>query len=382
MLGAGDADMAGEQAVLRALADLGDTERGALATVVHVDGSAYRREGAQMLILPGETEAPRTIGLLSGGCLEDDVAAHGRQLLAGGPPILLHYDLRADGEDLWGLGLGCNGAVDVLVQSLQPGPLPYVRAARWLLDGYDALVATVIESEGAAPPPGRQLALREDGEAYGSLGHPHLDAVALSVAGAAQPSHSDWLQLPGPDGGRVRVFFDRCRAPAVLCIFGAGADVPPVVAMAARLGFRVFVVDHRRALLTADRLPGAERLLPVRPEDLGAGLAEVRFDAAVVMTHNFASDTEILRYLLGRPHLAYLGVLGPAARTERILRRIGAQAPSHLYGPVGLDIGAATPEEIACSILAEAIAVLRGRSGGHLRDHPGPIHATAAPVQR
>jgi xanthine dehydrogenase accessory factor len=368
--------MAGEQAVLRALADVGDGEPGALATVVHVDGSAYRREGAQMLILPGPGDAPHTVGLLSGGCLEDDVVAHARGILGGGPARLVRYDLRADGDDLWGLGLGCNGAVDVLVQSLLPGPLPYVAAARWQLDGHDVLVATVTEREGeGVPAPGAQIAIRAGGEAVGTLGDPHLDAVALAAAGEGGPSHDQWLELPGR--GRVRVFFDRGRSPAVFVIFGAGADVPPVVAAAARVGLRVVVVDHRRALLTPDRLPGAERLLAVRPEDLGTGLDGMRMDAALVMTHNFRSDGDILRYLAQR-RPRYLGVLGPAARTQRLLKREGIAAPPGLYGPVGLDIGAANPEEIALSIVAEALAVLRGRPGGHLRDHPGPIHAAAA----
>jgi xanthine dehydrogenase accessory factor len=371
--------MAGEQAVLRALADLG-REPGALGTVVHVDGSAYRREGAQMLIVPGPADTPHTVGLLSGGCLEDDVTAHARPLMHGGPAQLLRYDLRADGDDLWGLGLGCNGVVDVLLQSLLPGPLPYAAAARWQLDGHDVLVATVIEAEGeGVPQPGAQIAIQAGGEAVGGLGDPHLDAVALGAVGEQVPSHDDWLELPGR--GRVRVFFDHCRAPAVLVIFGAGADVPPVVAAAARVGFRVFVVDHRRALLTADRLTGAERLLPVRPEELDGGLAGVPMDAALVMTHNFQSDGHILRYLAGR-RLHYLGALGPAARTERILKREDLAAPACLYGPAGLDIGAANPEEIAVSIVAEVLAVLRGRRGGHLRDNSGPIHATATPLQR
>jgi xanthine dehydrogenase accessory factor len=371
--------MAGEQAVLRALADIG-AEPGALATVVHVDGSAYRREGAQMLIVPGPADAPHTVGLLSGGCLEDDVTAHARDLLRGGPPQLLRYDLRADGDDLWGLGLGCNGVVDVRVQSLRPGPLPYATAARWQLEGHDVLVATVMEAEGeGVPAPGAQIAIRADGEATGGLGDAHLDAVALAAVGEAVPSHDDWLELPGR--GRARIFFDHCRAPASFVIFGAGADVPPVVAAAARVGLRVFVVDHRRALLTAERLPGAERLLPVRPEELEAGLSEVPMHAALIMTHNFGSDEHILRYLARRGP-RYLGVLGPAARTERLLRRQELAPPPGLYGPVGLDLGAANPEEIALSIVAEVLAVLHGRQGGHLKDTPGPIHAAASALPR
>jgi len=365
--------MSGEHAVLRALADVG-TEPGALATVVHVDGSAYRREGAQMLILAGPAGAPHTVGLLSGGCLEDDVVAHARDVLEGGECKLLRYDLRADGEDLWGLGLGCNGAVDVLVQSLLPGPLPYAAAARWQMDGRDVLVATVTEREGdGAPAPGRQMAIAADGEAVGGLGHPYLDALAVAAASEHLPAHADWVDLP--ESGRVKVFFDPCRAPAVFAIFGAGADVPPVVAAAARVGFRVFVVDHRRALLVPDRLPGAERLLAVRPEDLDSGLAGVKLDAALVITHNFQSDSHILRHLAGR-RLRYLGVLGPTARTERLLKREVLEQPEALFGPAGLDIGASTPEEIALSIVAEAVAALRGRDGGHLKDHLGPIHAT------
>jgi xanthine dehydrogenase accessory factor len=346
------------QELLRALAAPAAPDGpAAIATVVHVDGSAYRREGAQMLVW----RDGRRLGLLSGGCLEDDVALHAPKVFDGGAPLLLGYDLRADGDDLWGLGIGCNGAVEVFVEGLDPEH-PLRQSARWLLDGRSVSSALVLDG----PDAGRRLLRSADGRTAGSL----PDAVLAAVPDPEGPALAEDAALAGR-----RVYRERRRPPAVLAVFGATDDVVPVVHLAAEAGLRVFVVDHRQGLAAAARFPEAEGFWHVREEDLDAGLAAARFDAAVVMTHNLARDAAILRHLAGRD-LAYAGLLGPWARAERVLRRAGA-APASLHAPVGLDLGAESPEEIALSIVAEVVAALRGRPAGFLSGRRGALHERA-----
>lgn len=341
--------------LLRALAlPPGEDGPAAVATVVHIDGSAYRREGAQMLVW----RDGRRLGLLSGGCLEDDVALHAGKVWDGGPPQLLSYDLRADGDDLWGLGIGCNGAVKVFLEHLGAAH-PLRQAAAWLLEGH--AVASVVALDG--PDAGRRLCRSGDGRTAGSL----PEALAAAV--------------PDPEGAALAedqtvagtwLYRERRRPPAVLAVFGATDDVIPVVHLAAEVGLRVFVVDHRQALASPGRFPEAEGFWHVREDELEEGLGAARFDAAVVMTHNLPRDAAIVRFLAGRDP-AYVGVLGPWARTERLLR-LAEGAPAALHAPIGLDLGAEAPEEIALSIVAEVLAALRGRPAGFLNGYRGALH--------
>lgn len=345
--------------VLRALAAPFDPEGpAAVATVVHVDGSAYRREGAQMLIW----RDGHRVGLLSGGCLEDDVALQAARLWSGGEgPLLLSYDLRADGDDLWGLGIGCNGAVQVFVEALDAAH-PLRQAATWLLEG--RAVSTALQLDG--PEAGRRACRDEEGRVAGWTDGP----LAAAVPDPAGPALAEDERL-----ANGWVYRERRRPPSVLAVFGATDDVLPVVHLAAEVGLRVFVVDHRAALANAGRFGDAEGFWPVREEELGIGLAQRRFDAAVVMTHNLTRDALILQFLAGRD-LAYVGLLGPWARAERVLRKAGA-CPASLHAPIGLDLGAESPEEIAVGIVAEVLAALRGRPAGPLNGYQGALHARA-----
>lgn len=334
--------------------------RGVLATVVHVEGSTYRRPGARALLLPDD----RIVGLLSGGCLEGDLLERARRVREDGAALRVRYDHRGEDDLVWGLGLGCAGLVDVLLQPVSreaPGPLPALRAA--LAGAAPAAVATVIAREGeGAPALGATLALEAGGECEELLsrGRPR----------------TRWR---AGVGFRVELLEEPILPPVPLAIFGAGPDVAPVVRLALELGFEVRVVDPRPALARPERFPGAE----VVGCDVEEAPARVPLDArsvALVMTHHYLHDKTLLRWLLATP-ARYVGVLGPRQRTEDLLRELREEgfAPSpealeRLHGPAGLDLGGDGPEPIALALLAEIVAVLGGRSGGSLRERKGPIH--------
>lgn len=346
-------------------------EEAALATVVGVRGSTYRREGARLVI-------PRSgdpVGSISGGCLEGDVQIVAEEVMRTGRPRLLRYDLTADDEAVWGLGLGCNGMVDVFVEKVSPSVEAFLAEA--VDQERPVAVLTVVGPEDH-PRLGWRLVVHADGRTDGTLGDPRLDAEATAL-GRRALERSKPARLP-VDG--LDVFIEPIQPPMRLVVCGAGHDAIPLVRLAAELGFRPVVVDRREKFLTRERFPEAHGFVRTEfPEVAGAVQPDVR-TCLVVMTHNYLHDKNIIRSFLTHPTLpAYLGLLGPRQRTQKILRELAAEGvhpsaelQSRIYAPVGLDIGAEGPTEIALAILAEILAALNGRKGGFLRDRPAAIH--------
>ncbi len=348
-------------------------EPAALATVVRVVGSAYRRPGAKLLVVP----AGGGRGGVSGGCLEGDVREVARQVLATGTPRLLHYDTSAGDEEPWALGLGCRGQVDVFVQPASAGPLREL-AARWrtrLAEEAPFAAATVV---GGAGEVGATLLVGADGRVDGTTtagvdDTPPLDAALVNAVCAQAVSriaagHSACEGIAGH-----LVFLEVLQPPPDLLVCGAGDDAMPLVELAADAGFRVTVLDHRQALLAPDRFPRATRRVTAHPEEAALDLAAPAESLAVVMTHAFASDREWVRRLLAAG-LRYVGLLGPRARTAEIRRALDADDETRLYGPVGLDLGADGPRQVAISIVAELLGVVAGRTPQHLSERVGAIH--------
>ena len=354
-------------------------ERMALATIVAVRGSTYRRPGARLLV--PEEGAP--IGNISGGCLESDVADVARIVMEEGRARLASWDLTADDDEVWGLGLGCNGAIEVFVEPAERAA-EVAGALRMALEEERPICAvTVLDAEDGAVAPGVRMLVKPGGDAEGSLGGDELDAAAREAAGELLAlERSEVRELP--EG--VRAFFEVLEPPLRLVICGAGHDAIPLVRAAAGIGWRPIVVDDRPGFLTHDRFPEATGFVHVERPDEVAKLAEIDERAhVVVMTHNFLRDKDYLRGLLDSP-ARYLGMLGPAARTRRLLTElaeegvtIGDADRDRLHGPAGLDLGGEGPEEIAQAIVAEVIAARRGRAGGFLRERPGPIHDRPRP---
>jgi xanthine dehydrogenase accessory factor len=335
----------------------------ALATVVAVRGSAYRREGAKMLLGPGQ----RMHGTLSGGCLEPELLVAAEEVLASGRGRTLEYDLSE--EAMWGLGIGCGGQVRVQVAPLDPA-LPEVWR-RVESQGEAWAVVTPLEGRGAVlVGPG------EEGPAQGALADEAWTRAAEAAGRARLAGVRPGIEaLPQGD-----VFVDVMAPPPLLCLFGAGHDAVPVAALAQRTGFRVRVVDPRPAYATAERFPGAEVVLAdVRTDPATADLAPAG-SFAVVMHHHLERDTAALeRLAAGRAR--YVGALGPRSRTERMLAELEGRgvdtAPLRrvLASPVGLDIGAEGAEAIAVAVVAELLALRAGRAGGRLATADGTIHA-------
>jgi len=331
-----------------------------LVTVVETEGSTYTKAGHRILLTgTGEYQ-----GLVSGGCLEGDLAEHAREVLACDTAQLLTYDLRDDGDGIFGLGLGCNGLFRVLLQPLLPsaGYAPFAAIAAQLLGEYPATSAVVVASNDAALPLGATLVSAADGEAAWQLPRPWQECLARGCAqrrGARQGE----LASESVDGREARVLYAPLRPLPRLLVIGAGLDAVPLVDLASRLGWRVTVTDHRPAALARGDLGAAEQVLLVTPQELARSLDPGRYTAAVVMSHHLDTDRACLR-ALARTTMPYIGLLGPGARRERLLGDLGAAAPDlagRLRGPAGLGIGADSPETIALAILAEIHAMLAGR---------------------
>jgi xanthine dehydrogenase accessory factor len=341
-------------------------QRAALATVVHIVGSAYRLPGAKFLI----EETGGTLGSVSGGCLEADVREVAREVVAAGTPSLRHYTTGGDEDMVWGLGMGCNGAVDVFIQPATAGPLAELAdGLRQLFAGDSPFaLATLLQGESA----GAALVIAPDGVLHGSLGASEADQLAAERARALIPAgRSGSHQIAGR-----RVFLEVLPPPPHLVVCGAGDDARPLVDYAADAGFRVTVVDHRSALLAPERFPQAARLLLGRPEELALELPPER-SLAVVKTHSLGHDREWIRRLLAAG-LPYIGALGPRERTRSILREIGAAGTAdagRVFGPVGLDLGAEGERQVALSIVAELLAFTAGREPRHLNERQEAIHA-------
>jgi len=351
--------------ILSRLAELKATgRRAALATVVRISGSAYRRPGAKFLI----EETGDTLGSVSGGCLEADVREVAKAVRATGRPSLRHYSTGADEDMVWGLGLGCNGLVDVFVQSATEGPLAELAGRiETLLDGDATFVlATALDGGGV-------LVAGPDGTVDGTLGSAALDALAVEHARGLAPAGRSAVHTLG----ERQVFFEVLPAPPHLIVCGAGDDARPLVAYAADAGFRVTVVDHRPALLEPSWFPRAARLILARPEE-PVDLPAATRSLGVVKNHALNQDREWVRRLLAAG-VPYVGVLGPRKRTETILQEIGADlAPAHtrrVFGPVGLDLGADGPRQVALAIVAELLAFIAGREPRHLAERKEAIHA-------
>ena len=321
-----------------------------LATVVATAGSTYRKPGARMLIMADGSY----LGLLSGGCLEADLKLHAQQVLESGVPRAIEYDMRGPDDILFGIGAGCEGAMRVLLEPANP----------------DSPAAAALQAAGRPTQIGRPaslIALHESADlplgtyAAGAPLPPALiRAAAQSLA--ARASHA----VDAQDGGRrTRAFIQYLAPPPHLLVCGAGPDAQPVVGAARALGWRVSVVDHRPAYVVAADFPGADVSL-CDPHSLRSAAVVEHCHAAVVMSHHLSSDTEYLRELAQAAVPAYVGLLGPEARRRRLIQELGPVAEKlqhRLYGPVGIDIGAVTPEGIALAIISQIHAWLAGRNG-------------------
>ena len=352
----------------------------ALATVVEVLGSAYRRPGARMLV----TEDGELTGAISGGCLEGDARQRARQVIFRGQPAVVTYDTRDEDDPRHGLGPGCQGVVRILLEPLDfaepDNPMELLRG--FAQHPEPAVLATIFETDatGLRAAVGQRVLLSE---ASGLRGTPLLAAPMAEAARTTLAQGISQVLDIETDAGPVRALLEVLVPPLRLVVYGAGNDAQPLVHLAASLGWHITIVDGRPNLATTARFPeaAAVRIVPVRElenqvPDPGAYY--------VLLSHNYAYDLAALQTLL--PTVApYIGLLGPRAKAARLLEELELTETeaseimqNRLRSPIGLDLGSETPEEIALAIVAEIQATRHQRNGRPLRERAGTVHSAVA----
>jgi xanthine dehydrogenase accessory factor len=366
-----------ENIVAEAARALASGQSVALATVVGVEGSAYRLPGARMLI----ADAKWIAGSISGGCLEDDVVMRSQEAIATNEALLTTYDTTSDDDIVFGVGLGCKGVITILIEPIRPEirGVDFLGFAKSCLEERTVgAVATVVRVHGQADAkPGSRL-LRSQEQSRSDITNLELKSkIEDTIEDTSEAAKLITLML---EHGSVEVFLERIEPPTPLVVFGAGHDAIPVVRLAKELGWHVTLVDHRPAYATAARFPLADRIVVSTPAEVGAKVMLTEATLALLMTHNYLRDLELLEKLLPSP-VRYLGLLGPRRRTDQLLadlRQKGVQPTtdqlSRFYAPVGLDIGSEGPIEVALSILSEMQAVVTRHPGSHLKERKRPIH--------
>ncbi len=328
-----------------------------LATVVAIEGSAYRRPGARMLL----TSSGQRAGTVSGGCLEAEIAKKAWWLTERGPSLQRYSSFFDDDGDM-PYGLGCGGTVIVLLERGDPASHSLEALRRSIEDRTESVIVTSLAPEA----PGTTLILNAAGETvFERNATPDIAALAQEALLAGRSQHANGF------------FFEWVAPPPALILFGAGDDAQPLIEFTAALGWHITVADDRSNLARPDRFPRASAVC-----NLEIALAQARPEtAAVIMTHSYEQDRKILSVLLAK-EMKYIGVLGPRRRTERLIGDIAPaleltlpECMARLHTPVGLDLGGHSPASIALSIAAELQAVFAGREARKLSSSSPAVHA-------
>lgn len=358
-------------------------KRTALATVVHVEGSSYRRPGARMLI----EEDGQLTGAISGGCLEGDALRKALLVITERRSKLVTYDTMDDDDAKFGVGLGCNGIIQVLIEPIDEtdpnNPIQFLKSVNEKRQ-QSVLVTLFSLQDKKNPQYGTCLLLKEDKTLIDTT--TLLKDVLMHDAEEAMINQASSFKNYISADHNLTAFIEVIKPPVSVIIIGAGNDVMPVVGMADILGWETTVVDGRANYAKKERFASACSILVAKPEQ---ALEQIVIDERTVfllMTHNYNYDMAMLKQLLQR-NVTYIGMLGPKKKRERILDELKDEGVSFteqqlsiLHSPVGLDIGAETSEEIAISILAEIKAFFANKDVQSLRTIKEVIHPRAATV--
>jgi len=335
-----------------------------LATIIETAGSTYRKPSARMLI----SRTGQFYGLLGGGCFEADLLEHAYKVFETKQPRAVYYDMRAPEDLIWGLGLGCNGAVRIWLEYLSEendfSPISLIQQT--LATKSPCALITVCETENQSIAIGEHYIYSSENELYDiATSIPEFKETALETIA----SGISGLHEINVDSHPVKAFFAFIAPPPHLLIIGGGPDAVPVTQFSKLLGWEVTVVDYRETYSKPDNFPDANHVVRATPEQLLDHIKIDTINAVVLMTHKYEYDLRYLKYLT-HPALKYVGLLGPVARKNELLLSAGDEVSCELegrvYGPVGLELGEELPEEIAYSMIAEIQTVLNGRSGQHL----------------
>ncbi|MGF7078490.1 XdhC family protein [Mucilaginibacter sp. UYCu711] len=349
----------------------------ALATVVLVEGSAYRRAGARMLI----TEDGQLTGAISGGCLEGDALRKARLVILQQQPMLVTYDTTDDDDAKLGVGLGCNGIIHILIEPITQQANNPINLLKAIVNNRKPAVLVTLFSvdDRKAPQPGTCLCLTEDDRLVNGIANaPYLDTLQSDTQEVLKNQRS--ANNSYTDGATYTAFMEYVKPVISLVIIGAGNDAIPLTQIAAVLGWDITVIDGRNNYALPGRFPSAKKVIVARPEQVLGHIELTEWTAIVLMTHNYIYELNLLKELLPLA-LSYIGILGPKKKLERMLTeledtgtKITPEQLEKIYGPVGLDIGSEGAEEIALAIVAEIKAVLSARNGLSLRNKVVAIH--------
>lgn len=296
-----------------------------IATIIHVEGSAYKREGSAMLFLENGTQ----IGMIGAGCLEEDLSYRVKEVMENEGPSVVQYDLREETDISWGQGAGCNGIIEILLEPMNERIKSNLSKLKHLLSSNIPVLLLKDHEDFIYIP--------QYGEPFGEWNR-------------EIPAKFGFVKSGKMDG--LPIYQHLYRPKPRLIIFGAGPDVRPLVSVAAMTGFSVVVCDWREAFCTTENFPDAEQLLVGFPKEMMNKLVFTPYDFIVIASHHFQRDKE---FLLNLPValVSYIGILGSKERTERLIGENNIHLAIH--SPIGLSIGAKGPEEIAISIMAELI---------------------------
>ncbi|MFT3932763.1 MAG: XdhC family protein [Chitinophagaceae bacterium] len=355
----------------------------ALATVVHVDGSSYRRPGARMLI----TEDGMLTGAISGGCLEGDALRKSLLVIMQQQPLLVTYDTSDEEDAVIGMGLGCNGIIQVLIEPIDTNnklnPIQLLKQV--VAQKQKAVLVTLFNlADKRAAQPGTCLLLGEEGIIKGT--DIPLQDMLLKAAKSVLISEQSSFHQYTREEWQFTAFTEFIPPAISLVIIGAGNDVFPLVNMAGILGWQTTVIDGRPAYAKKERFPAACSVILAKPEEAVKVLPVNDRTAIVLMTHNYNYDLAMMEALADKK-VGYIGVLGPKKKLDRMMAELTTKGIvftdeqcAVVHGPVGLDIGAETAEEIALSILAEIKTVFAHAQAHSLKNSNAPIHNRSALV--
>jgi len=344
--------------------------KAALATVVKVRGSSYRSPGARMLI----TDDGKWVGSISGGCLEGDALRKARMVMQSNKPMTITYDTREESNQNLGIGLGCNGVIDVLIEPIHPEEnYNSVTLFESFLQKNEPIALATIFSPDFA---GEKLVMNSAGDfTYTVTNQDISNAIRADLAESFETKKSQAKLY-----GSTEVFLELIQPVVKLILFGGGFDARPVSAMAKTLGWDVTVTDECVAHIAPVFFPSADTLSLCKREFIERDFNITPYTACVLMSHNYEYDRDVLKKLL-TTNTPYIGILGPRKRFDKMVAEfkkegieLSVDAIHRIHSPIGLDIGAETPDEIAVSIIAEIQSTFSNRFGGFLKYRNGPIH--------
>lgn len=350
-------------------------QKTALATVVKVDGSAYRRPGARMLV----TEDGELTGSISGGCLEGDALRKSQAVIFQQKSMLVTYDTTDEDDQKFGIGLGCNGIIQVLIEPIDSenagNPIELLKIA--LENRIPGVLITVFSlKHSRAEQVGTKVLWKEKQ----AIGNPECLDSSLWESIQSELSDLDFTTSSiksYPELDEISVFYESIKPVIRVLLFGAGNDTIPVAKMVDLLGWELVLIDGRKTHATDRRFPKASKIVIAQGDEAVKHLEADSNTVALLMTHNFEYEVVVLEHLVPL-QLPYIGILGPRKKGFKLMERLqmkGIQVPtSNIYSPIGLDIGAEGSEEIALSALAEIKAVLSKKQPIFLREKEGPIH--------